>query len=486
MPKYSLDNARTVGQGYHAPPGSVTDSALATAISRYKRGVASRYTALVPDEVGTRLPPGPYHVSPKIDGEQWCLVLDEGEAFFANPNGRVLAGDIPVIAEARKLAQRAVGTTVVAGELFATRETGRSRHGDLAAALGTDTSNAGAERVSFHGFDVVWGGDSDARMPLGDYGSRLSLVQRLFDGADRLQPVKTEDAADQAKVDSLFEEWAADGKAEGLVVRTKAMPGVYKIKPSVTIDAAVIGYTVRSIDPNQAGSLLMALIREDGQFQVLGHCGNLGSEDNRRALLEQVRKLDCDSNYSEANSRGALFQLVKPEMVIEVRVTDVQAENTSGDVVPRMVLDFEGGRWEARQRLPGVSVLHPRLERVREDKRPVGTDVPVRQVLERVMLPDLDKAARVADLPASEVLRREVYTKATKGKTAVRKVVMWATNKHELDPLYPQFVVHFTDYSPGRKEPLKRVVRLAPDKDIATQIADALIAKEIKKGWAKV
>ena len=486
MPKYSLDNARVVGQGYHAPPGSVIDSALATAISRYKRGVASRYTALVPDEVSTRLPPGPYHVSPKIDGEQWCLVLDEGDAFFANPNGRVLAGDIPVLAEARALAPRAIGTTVVAGELYATRDSGRSRHGDLAAALGTDTSGAGADRVGFYAFDVVWGGDSDARMPLGDYGSRLSLVRRLLDGADRLQPVKTEDAPDQAKVDSLFEQWAADGKAEGLVVRTKATPGVYKIKPSVTIDAAVIGYTVRSIDATQAGSLLMAVIREDGQFQVLGHCGNLGSEDDRRAMLQRVSSLACDSNYSEANSRGALFQMVRPELVIEVRVSDVQAENTSGDVVPRMVLDFEGERWAARQRLPGVSVLHPRLERVRGDKRPIPADVPVRQVLERVMLPDLDKAARVADLPSSEILRREVYTKVTKGKTAVRKLVMWQTNKHDHDPLYPQFVVHFTDYSPGRKDPLKRIVRLAPDREIATQIAEAMIAKEIKKGWTKV
>jgi len=486
MPKYSLDNARTVGQGFHAPPGSVTDPDLASAISRYKRSVASRYTALVPDEVGTKLPPGPYHVSPKIDGEQWCLVLDEGDAFFANPNGRVLAGDIPVLAEARKLAARAVGTTVVAGELYAARDSGRSRHGDLAAALGADPTGTGSDRVGFYGFDVVWGGDADAHMPMGKYEDRLALVRRLLDGAARLEPVKTEDASDQSKVEALFEQWAADGKAEGLVVRTRNMPGVYKIKPSVTIDAAVVGYTVRSIDATQVGSLLMALIREDGQFQILGHCGNLGSEDDRRALLKRVSALDCDSNYSEANSRGALFQLVKPEMVIEVRVSDVQAENTSGDIVPRMVLDFEDGRWQARQRLPGVSVLHPRLERVRDDKQPIGSDVPIQQVLDRVMLPDLHRAARTADLPRSEILRREVFTKVTKGKTAVRKLLMWATHKHEHDPLYPEFVVHFTDYSPGRKDPLKRIVRLAPDRDIASQIADAMIDKEIKKGWTKV
>ena len=47
-------------------------------------------------------------------------------------------------------------------------------------------------------------------------------------------------------------------------------------------------------------------------------------------------------------------------------------------------------------------------------------------------------------------------------------------------------MVHFTDYSPGRKDPLKRTVRLAPTQEIATQIAEAMIDKEIKKGWTKV
>ncbi len=485
MSKYTLQGARTVGKGHHAPPGSLTDPALADAISRYKRGVASRYDALLPDELDElrKVPGGGYFVSPKIDGEQWCLVLDEGEAFFANPNGRVLAGDIPILVEAKKLAKRAVGTTVVAGELFATRESGRSRHGDLAAALGSDDTSAGVDRVSFCAFDIVWGGDAKAHMPLGDYESRLELVRRLLDGAKRLRPVQTEEVADIAQISALYENWAADGKAEGLVVRPKAIPKVYKIKPSITIDAAVVGYTLSSVDNTRCGSLLMALIRDDGQFQVIGHCGNLGTEDARREWLDRVKPLECDSNYSEANSRGAMFQLVRPELVIEVRISDVQAENTSGNIVPRMVLAHDGERWVARQRMPGVSVLHPRLERLREDKRPIAADVPMRQVLERVMLPDADKPAIVAELPKSEVLRREVYTKVTKGLTAVRKLVMWKTNKEEADPAFSAFVVHFTDYSPGRKDPLQRTVRLAPTLELAKQIADDIIAKEIKKGW---
>jgi len=87
-------------------------------------------------------------------------------------------------------------------------------------------------------------------------------------------------------------------------------------------------------------------------------------------------------------------------------------------------------------------------------------------------------------LPPSEILRREVYSKTTKGVVAVRKLVMWKTNKQESDPSYPAYVVHFTDYSAGRKDPLQREVRVAPSQDVASKIADAMIEANIKKGWA--
>ena len=64
--------------------------------------------------------------------------------------------------------------------------------------------------------------------------------------------------------------------------------------------------------------------------------------------------------------------------------------------------------------------------------------------------------------------------------------MVWKTNKEEADAAYPSFVVCFTDYSPGRKDPLKRTVRLAPRLELATEIADGMIASEIKKGWTSV
>ena len=126
----------------------------------------------------------------------------------------------------------------------------------------------------------------------------------------------------------------------------------------------------------------------------------------------------------------------------------------------------------------------PRLERLRDDKAVNPVDVRASQVLERVALGALDRKAEKVALPKSEVLRREVWTKVTKGKTAVRKLVIWRTNKDQLDPTWPAYVVHWTDYSAGRKGPLKREVRLAPNKAGALLIGDKFIDKNIKKGWS--
>jgi hypothetical protein len=54
-----------------------------------------------------------------------------------------------------------------------------------------------------------------------------------------------------------------------------------------------------------------------------------------------------------------------------------------------------------------------------------------------------------------------------------------------LDSSHPAYVVHWTDYSPGRASPLDRDVKLAPDEKTATRIANDMVEKHIKKGWNK-
>ena len=74
-----------------------------------------------------------------------------------------------------------------------------------------------------------------------------------------------------------------------------------------------------------------------------------------------------------------------------------------------------------------------------------------------------------------------------RGDVAVRKLVVWETHKHEVgrELGYPAYVVQFTDFSAGRKDPLQREVRLAASRTAAMTIADEMIAEGIKKGWER-
>lgn len=483
MTLYTLENARPLGEGHKSPAGSLTDKELLSRLQGYRRTVAGTYKSLLPDEMASRLPNEKMHVSPKIDGELWFLILDKGDALLTNPRGVVIAGNVPLLEEARSLGQRCKGRTVVAGELFAAKKEGRPRVGEVSATLAGE-GQAPVERLGFAPFDILLGGDAEAEMPLGTYAEKLELLQRIFDGGKRVKAVRTEVVVKPDGVAKLYAEWVESGKAEGVVARTPAR--ICKIKPSFMIDAVIIGYTERTENPDQVRSLALALMRPGGQFQYVSACGNM-NEERRVEFKKILSKKVVQSNWRLSRGDGALFRFVKPEMVVEVKATDVQSEESNGRLLRQMVLSYsdEAG-WHAMHKLPCASLLFPVFVRIREDKRVSETDIRIGQVLERCMVPDIDKEATEEALQESTVLRREVYKKESKKGVAVRKLVLWKTNKEIDDPRYPAYVIHLTDYSPGRKEPLKRQVRRAPDEPTATAIAEAMLVENVKKGWHQV
>jgi ATP-dependent DNA ligase len=463
-------------------PASLGDPDLQSLLANYKRTVASRYTALDLERANKLLAGSPYLVSPKVDGELWFLIIEKKDASLVAPNGRVITGPLPLLDEVRKIASsKTRGLTILAGELFAIPKSGRPRVGGLSAAMAGGKS-AETRRICFHAFDVVQGGDKDTPEPAPEYAGRLEVLQRLLDGGKHAKAARTETCEDKAAVNALYDEWVEGGKAEGLVIR--ADDGrTFKLKPQITIDAAIIGFNERSEDSTQVRSMLLALLREDGQFQIIGSCGNLGSDKDRRKMHKLLSPTLAESTYRYASSSGAMYRFVRPETVIEITCTDLQAETASGEPIRQMVLAFDEA-WRAVCPLPGASLIHPIFSRIRDDKSVNPTDIRAAQVEERCIVAGLDEAAAPLELPASEILRREVYTKTAKEKTAVRKFLVWKTNKEDTGN-FPPYVVHYTDYSPGRKNPLAREVRLANNKKNATRIADELIAANIKGGWEK-
>jgi len=453
----------------------LNDAALVDVLAAYRRRVAGNYRALPPSEIDA-LPPGRMLVSTKLDGELWFLVSWDQQTFLASSRGIVIAGDLPIFQQVKSLPDR----TVIAGELHARVEGRRARVGDLAAVM-AGGKKAKVQDVCFAAFDLVQDSGNVATVA---YETRQARMIEMLTRSANCSVIPTESLNTAAQVRARFDATVTSGEAEGLIIRLDSGL-IYKLKPSVSIDAAIIAYTVKSDQADMARSILLGLMHEDGQFQVLGRCGNLGTDDERKALLVTLKKLNIASAVRYASESGSLYTFIRPELVAEVRMNDLQSDRSDGTVATSMMLSLGKAGWEIHGMRQSASPIHPVLERLRSDKKVDTTDVRFSQVAD--YLPS--EAAGVkpaASLPSSTVLRREVWSKEAKGQAAVRKLVVWKTNKETVDRMFPAYVIHWTDYSGGRASPLDREVRLAPDEAGAMKIADLMVEENIKKGWNKV
>jgi len=439
-------------------------------ISAYRRRVAGNYRPLLLDDFGA-LPISGLLVSTKIDGELWFLVSYQKEVFLTNARGVVIYGDIPILAQAKSIPEN----TIIAGELFAQVEGRRSRVGDLAALL-AEGGGAEDKKLSFAAFDLL---RNTGKSVDGPYNQRYEELNQLITTSGPLSVVQSEEM-DRAKLLTKFESEVVKGEIEGLVIR---LPSglIYKLKPSITIDAVVIAYTTRSDQAGLARSILLGLMHSSGEIQIFGGCGNLGSDIDRSALGKQLEKLKVDAPIRYASDSGSLYSFVKPELVVEVKVTDLQLERADGTNASTMILSYKGGSWSSGRLSQCPRPIHPVLVRVRDDKKVNNVDIRIDQIAG--YMPKLKDAELNVETAKSEILRREVWTKETKGAVAVRKLLVWKTNKNGFNSSYPAYVVHWTDYSPGRASPLDRDVKLAPDEKTAIKIANILVEENIKKGW---
>ncbi len=480
-----LSKGSPLGKGHGYPAGSVTDTELMAHVHGYRRRVASAYRSINPAEMSTGVFGAPFHVSPKVDGELWFLLLDGGTAMLVSSNGRAITGDIPLLVELQAAAATLVGRVVIAGELFAASSgKGRPRVGDVASAL-AGGAQAPVERLGFMAFDLLQGLLDEAPQLL-PYLLRFDAIATLLAAGKRAKAIKTDAVDSVAALAGMFSEIVEAGKAEGLIVRS-AQGTIYKIKPEFSIDALIIGYTTRTEDPQAVRTLLLGLTREDGRIQIAGHCGNLGGDAERRALMQRLQALGCASAFRCPSRSGDLFSFVKPELVAEIKVTDLQTETSEGQQLRSMAMSYSAETgWNAISTMPTASWLHPVLVRLRDDKKPDALDTRFTQILERCLVAQAESDVPAVQLPASQIIRRQVWTKTTKGKVAVRKLVAWQTNKSVVDPSYPAFVLHWTDYSAGRGTPLDREVRTAPTEALMEEIAALLVEDNIKKGWELV
>ncbi len=322
--------------------------AIQTMIAAYKRNVAGAYRSLAPDRIEAELPPEPSIVSEKIDGETWFLHADGECCILLSPFGKKLE-NIPLTMEAQKVLNGWRG--VLAGELYAAVDSGRPRVFDLHATLGR---KGNPDCLRFAAFDILMNGEADVQRE--PFVERIDcLRQRPIAANGRFHLAAFETADTPVAVATDYERIVTSGGAEGLVVHA-ADGRIYKVKPEISIDAAVVGYVCNN---SGVSELLLALMKPEGVFQLIGRVKTGWSRAENANLQKRLTPLACDSTYRETNDHGQHYRWVKPDLVIEVKCNDLIAANSKNEPVRRMAMNFsEQTGWSPLGPAPSVSMIH--------------------------------------------------------------------------------------------------------------------------------
>ncbi len=455
----------------------VTDTMCQKAIN-YKKSVAGRFMLVEGAMISSRIAGEDFCVTRKIDGHLQVLFYENGQVVMLNSRGNRKAESLRCLDEfASKVAAAGIGSAVFVAELYFPNEGGRPRCGDVLSALADEAKR---DALSLAVFDIVEiGGEPFVADHYKDVYAKISEV--FGNGGSQCHPVEMKKAASVDEVKDIFAEWVTDQGAEGLVVHSETKI-VFKVKPRHSIDAAVVGYTLTE---GHVRSLMLAVMREDGVAQMFGTGFGGVTDEQSVELAQRLAQKHVDSQYILADSRGIAYQMVVPEIVLEISVIELVARGNNGKVNTNPLLRFDAEKgWLMEGMTPGVSALGITIVQERKDKKPIPEHIRLAQLTDLCPFEEVEGFA-ACKLDPSALLVRRVFRKVSGTKVMLHKFLIWKTNK-EASGRYPAYVFYHTDYSSGRKELIKRDMAFSSDEQQIREIMEAEIADNIKKGWEEV
>ena len=435
----------------------------------YKRRIAGNYMLIEPDKIKTKLQGETYAVTRKIDGLMQLVLFDNGKVRMAGTGG-VVRENMPCLEEfASVLDKKGIKTALIAAELYGPNPQGRPRCYDVNTALG---ENGDVSRCHLAPFDLL---ELNGEEFFGSYTEKHRQLTELFSGTERVSPVELRMAYSKDEVKEIFDEWVTGENAEGLVIHSES-PIIWKLKPRHSIDAVITGY---SLENGRIRDLLMAVRDENGLFRVFGKCSNGLTEEERTSLLHKLTA--AKSNYIYVDDHQLAFQMVIPEVILELSVIELLSENSAGKAKKNQLICWENNMWNSSGIVPGVSALGMKIERFRPDKSSDVSDIRSSQLSDLVPF----SAAKIPDkLPKSTLLDRRVFRKTSGSKVYIQKFLIWASNKADFG--YGKYIFFHTDYSSDRKEPLKRDIKVAASVEKIREFMKKAIAENIKKNYIEI
>jgi len=467
-----------------AQTDGICDPLLLGTATKHEEALSRCFKAFAPADIPSRFGGVKrLHWSEKYDGEGTMLFYDEKvEAVaFAAPSGRARIGLKALKEAAAALKAKGIKKALLRGEIYLPTEKGKPRPSIAEVTRASfSTEKGAADKLRLALYDILMLDGKDHRDDGGGFDEEWKKLGEVF-GEDHAKAVHRARGGwcSGDGLGKVLDQVLAES-GEGIVVRHEKERDYAKIKPRLTIDAAIMGYVEGSFEGKiGVRNILVGLTYpakgETTVFQTLARTGSGIDDKMAVALLERLRGLKVEANLLLNDADGREVHFVKPEIIVEVEGEDWIRNRSDGRPVRTQAFSWDGkkGVWTYAGIADCPRMIFPTFRKLREDKSIKDGGARIAQALENAVPPAKPSAAK-----AAEVIERQVYRK---GKDSIRKFVLAKRGGEDALP----YVFCFTDFSASRKDPLKVTTEYAYTEKRGRALLDASLAENVKKGWEK-
>jgi len=444
---------------------------LTEKLLNYKHKVAGKYLPVRSDQITKRVfEMDKYYVSTKIDGNI-CFINKEGNDVSILSHNNKSFDRTDLEKECLKILKNKSGLFV--GEIYLHNENKRTRSYDLKREISNSSSDI---RIAL--FDIISFKNKDYKE--NDWSEKKKILSENFKSTGKVYFLSETELSSRKEIEETFNKTIAESNEEGLVVRGENGP-VFKIKEYHSFDMVILGY-VNGYTNNFSlmKEVLVGVMTEENKFLITGVVANGFDIEQREKLSKDFEKIKVDSDSIIVSGAKIPFTMVKPMHVVEIESTDI-INSTSDGLINRPLIDFKKN-YIFQKNSNSVSLTTPVYTRFRDDKKVNLNDIGINQITRVIEIPEEESDTSVK--PKSKIINKEVYTKTMKGATNVKKFLVWDTTSK--DDNYPKFVYYKIDYSPTRKDKMKRDIKVSNSKKQILSIFKDEIESDIKSGWNKI
>jgi ATP-dependent DNA ligase len=443
-------------------------------VKKYKNSVIRQFIFIPKEEINLIDNKKDWWVSKKIDGQLWFYVRDDKTSKIINSNESDISNKTNAIIKELDKKFKLQKNLILAGELyFFTSD--RERYGDTISCLG---DNSKLDKLRYGIFDIVY-----SEKTFSTFQDKYNFLLNEFEISNKnivhtVEQIKTP----QNNIGKYFIENIEKKGFEGLIVRDNST--IYKIKTEETGDFLITGFTVGE-KANYIRSVSLGVYLNDHEIIHVGSCGSFASEKIKKDIYDKLSKLKVSSNFQKISSEGTPYIFVKPQVVVEVKLLEMQGDRSNDQPIRHFKYEFNNNKLTATGKSRSVSILNSRVVNIREDKKASFEDCGLKQIIKLSGIPKEEfKEINLKDLPKSKVVKKEIYFKDSKNGKAIKKFIFWKSNKEKVGD-FPSYLCYYLDYSDGREDPIKKKIYPFEDEKIGLDFLKSLMDENIKKGWEK-